>query len=76
MRLFGQSRPSQTEEASTRVVNHCSGKPGLPVKVFLPLVPVKITLPVKQFEGKMRKNGSFSPILFQIVLKPDISIEN
>ena len=33
--------------AETKVVNLCSGKPGLPVKVFLPLVPVKIT-----FTGK------------------------
>ena len=31
----------------SKVVNLCSGKPGLPVKIVLPLVPVK-----KTFTGK------------------------
>ena len=42
-----------------KVVNLCSGKPGLPVKIVLPLVPVK-----KTFTGKKiwREKRSFSPI--------------
>ena len=44
---------------SLLVVNPCSGKPDLPVKIFLPLVLVN-----KYFTGKKiwRKKGTFSSI--------------
>ena len=45
--LLSEREGAKKSLFATRVVNLCSGKPDLPVKMFLPLVPVK-----KYFTGK------------------------
>ena len=45
--VFEPLRWRQHNDLMSKVVNLCSGKPGLPVKIVLPLAPVK-----KTFTGK------------------------